>query len=380
MHTLKSLRSVLLLIVLIGCGDRTDTQVVLERVPHGGIQPQALVDDDTVHLVYYKGDPAAGDIFYVRRQTSSEEWSTPLRVNSEPGSAVALGTVRGAHLAIGREGRVHVAWMGSQKAIPRGPDGATPMLYTRSDEMGVAFEPQRNVLTFADGLDGGGSVAADRSGTVYVAWHGRGDAEGEAGRRVWVARSDDDGATFERETPAFEEPTGACGCCGMRAYADRDGTLYLLYRAAEDGIHRGMQLLTVPPGEVKPRGARLDEWELEACPMSTASIRQSGERMLGVWENDGQIYVARLDVPVNSEAVPGASGQRKHPVAVGNRRNETLVAWTEGMGWNKAGSLAWHLIDADGRPTDVTGIAPDVPVWSLPTAYADAAGGFVILY
>ena len=40
-----------------------------------------------------------------------------------------------------------------------------------SDE-GSAFEPQRNVMQFAEGLDGGGSVAADVQGNVYVAWHG----------------------------------------------------------------------------------------------------------------------------------------------------------------------------------------------------------------
>ena len=41
-------------------------------------------------------------------------------MNSQAGSAVAAGTIRGAHLALGRKGRVHVAWNGSGTALPKG--------------------------------------------------------------------------------------------------------------------------------------------------------------------------------------------------------------------------------------------------------------------
>ncbi len=41
--------------------------VVLKRVPESGIQPQAaLGQDGTVHLVYFRGDPSEGDLFYAR--------------------------------------------------------------------------------------------------------------------------------------------------------------------------------------------------------------------------------------------------------------------------------------------------------------------------
>src|SRR5262245_57335977 len=104
---------------------------VLLRVPEKGIQPQVVVDaKGVVHLLYFKGEPSGGDVYYVR----SEDGATlknPLRVNSQPGSAVATGNIRGAHLAVGKNGRVHVAWFGAQKAVPRGPGDATPMLYAR---------------------------------------------------------------------------------------------------------------------------------------------------------------------------------------------------------------------------------------------------------
>src|SRR5438309_5759137 len=40
--------------------------VTLMRVPNRGIQPQVAVDSGRVHMIYFRGEPANGDIFYVR--------------------------------------------------------------------------------------------------------------------------------------------------------------------------------------------------------------------------------------------------------------------------------------------------------------------------
>ena len=48
-----------------------------------------------IHLIYLYGDPAAADIGYVRKNPGDSEFSPPIRVNNSPGSAIALGTVRG---------------------------------------------------------------------------------------------------------------------------------------------------------------------------------------------------------------------------------------------------------------------------------------------
>src|SRR3954453_22125208 len=86
-------------------------RVNLVRTPTHGLQPQAVVDErGTLHLIYLAGEPSASDVFYVRRDAGKKEFSPPLRVNSQPGSAIAPGTIRGAQIAIGKNGRVHVAW------------------------------------------------------------------------------------------------------------------------------------------------------------------------------------------------------------------------------------------------------------------------------
>ena len=160
------------------------------RVPGGGIQPQVQADDHgRVHMIYFTGDPARGDIYYVRSDDGGSTFSTPLRVNSQPQSAIAIGTVRGPHLALGKNGRVHVAWMGSDRAVPKIDGKAVPMLYTRLNDANDGFEPQRNVIQKYAGLDGGGAVAADSEGNVYVAWHAPRSQANEADRHVWVSRS-----------------------------------------------------------------------------------------------------------------------------------------------------------------------------------------------
>lgn len=359
-------------------------RVVLMRVPDGGIQPQAALDDQGMpHLIYFHGDPGAGDLFYVRG-TPEGGFSKPIRVNGQPGSVMATGTVRGAHMAIGKGGRVHVSWMGSKVAEPKGPSDATPMLYARLNDEKTAFEPQRNVMRFAVGLDGGGSVAADRTSNVYVAWHGEGDSKGEAHRRIWVARSTDEGETFSRELAANAEPTGACGCCGMRAFADSQSWVYLLYRAATGNINRDMYLLVSKDGGRTFQGTRLHVWKRDACPMSTASIAEGSRGALLAWETDGQVYYAEMDratLQVSRPiAMPGAGGGRKHPVVAGNAQGETIVVWTEGTGWKKGGSLAWQVFDKIGRPSEDKGTAQGISVWGLAAVLARADGGFTIIY
>src|SRR4051794_26435023 len=91
--------------------------VVLVKTPNRGIQPQAVTDaKGNVHLLYFSGDPKNGNLMYVRRDAGKKDFSAPLQVNSQDGSAIAIGTIRGGHLALGKNGRVHVAWNGSSKA------------------------------------------------------------------------------------------------------------------------------------------------------------------------------------------------------------------------------------------------------------------------
>jgi hypothetical protein len=308
-------------------------------------------------------------------------------VNSQPGSAIAVGSIRGAQIALGRGGRLHVAWNGSGKARPKNPIEGSPMLYSRSDEGRTAFEPQRNLMQTTYQLDGGGTVAADPEGNVYVGWHGRtpGALEGETGRKMWVAHSRDDGATFASEEPAMASETGACGCCGTRALADRRGTLYLLYRAATAGVDRDMILLTSSDHGGHFEGNKIGPWKFNACPMSSAMLTEGRAGVLAAWETKGRVSYTRLDPstrkPSPAISPPGDSEGRKHPAIAVNARGETILVWSEGTGWQKGGALAWQLFDPSDRPDGNPGrIEGGVPTWSVPAVVARPDGGFTIIH
>jgi hypothetical protein len=81
-------------------------RVVLHHISDQALQPQIAVDrTGTLHVVYYSGAPGNGDLYYVRSTDGGATYSTPLRVNSQQGSAVAAGTIRGAQVALGKNGR-----------------------------------------------------------------------------------------------------------------------------------------------------------------------------------------------------------------------------------------------------------------------------------
>ena len=342
--------------------------VSLLRLPDGGIQPQLVQEPGgPAHVIYLKGDPSASDIFYTTTKDGAT-FTPSIRVNTTPGAAIAVGTIRGPHIALGRNGRVHVAWMGSSKTAK-----PAPMLYTRLSESGKAFEPERNVITKAWGLDGGGSIAADSQGRVWVTWHApEPGQEGEAHRKVWLATSTDDGRTFAPEHAAWNEPTGACGCCGMRAAATSSGVLRILYRSATEVVHRDMYLLESRDGGNNFTGRKGDEWNGGACVMSSAALNED----LAAWETREQVHAMSLGKLIT----PPGEAKRKHPVVARNRKGETLVAWVEDTGWKRGGSLAWQVFSKDGTPTGETGRAEGVPVWSLAAALVRPDGSFSLVY
>lgn len=360
-------------------------RVQLVRTPNDGIQPQTIVDaKGSLHLVYFKGEAKGGDIFYVRRPSGLAEFSKPVQVNTIAGSAIAVGTIRGAQLALGKNGRVHVAWNGS-KSLAESKHPGAPMWYARLNDDGTAFETQRDLIHSTGALDGGGSLAADAAGNVYVLWHGAppNDTRGEEGRGLFLACSTDDGKTFSAERRVDPRDTGACACCGVRAFADGAGNVFALYRAASGKVNRDETLLVSRNHGQSFEVINEHRWKLATCPMSSAAITESKVGTIAAWETAEQVYFVTVDPKtweITRPVAPPGFSKRKHPVVAANNAGEILLAWTEGTGWQKGGSVAWQLFDADGNATSEKGREAGVPVWGLAAAVAKADGTFVIFY
>ncbi len=361
--------------------------VLTVKTPNAGIQPQVVVDGQgTVHLLYFKGTPGSGDLFYAKRLPGKTDFTEPVLVNSQPGSAIATGTIRGGHIALGKNGRAHVAWNGSMKAEPKNALGGHPMMYARLADDGRTFEPQRNLMTQTAVLDGGGSLAADSKGNVFVAWHalGKDSAKGEQNRKVWIAASRDEGKSFAAEQPAWKTETGACGCCGLRGFSDLQGNAYFLYRAASGNVNRGMYMLRSADLGKSFVGQQLDNWKIATCPMSSEAFAEGPNGVHAAWDNDGEMFFARvnsLSEKVESVSrVPGAGGNRKHPALAFNKNGEMIIAWTEGTGWMRGGTLAWQVYDKNMQPAESGRRPGAIPVWGVPAVFAEPNGRFTILH
>ncbi len=186
------------------------------------------------------------------------------------------------------------------------------------------------------------------------------------------------------EKPASDKPTGACGCCGMSAFADSRNNVYALYRSATEIVHRDIYLLYSNDRGETFRGTDISQWNIGACTMSMENLSESPAGILAAWETMGNVYygiinpsTGRMSAPI---AMPGEAKGRKYPSVAGNSRGETLLAWAEGMKWGKGGSVAWQVFDKNGEPEGTAGRADGVPPWSLVAAFARPDGGFTLVY
>jgi hypothetical protein len=377
----------------IGALQRPPGDVALVRVPNGGIQPQAVrAGAGNIHLLNFAGEPSAGDLYYVRSSDEGATFSKPLRVNSEAGSAIASGSIRGGRLALGAGGRPHVIWNGSPTAGAGPTDpvtrrGGSQMFYARLNDPGTAFEPQRGLMQHTVNLDGGGAVAADAAGNVYVAWHAndmRNSGRSEADRAIWIARSSDGGRTFATETRAWNEPTGACGCCALELLAAPDALLMLYRSASAGGTQRDVYFIDSTDQGRSFAGTRIHPWRINACPMTSMSLAVANGSTFGAWETEASVFFGKLD-PREHRAfdvveAPVERSPAKHPRIAVNQKGQALLVWTEGTGHAHGGSFAWQLFESSGSPARIAGHAPGIPALSFAAAVPRRDRGFIVFY
>lgn len=381
-----------LVALLTGSSFAADIAVTAIKTPDGGLQPEVITDaGGNLHLLFFRGDPKAGDLFYAIRQDGAADFQASVKVNTRPKAAVAVGTIRGGHLAIGKDSSVHVSWMGSNQTRIVPDDHMTaPMLYTRSIDRGESFEPEKNVITSAYGLDGGGSLAADGLGNVHVVWHAPKSpgAEGEVNRTVWIASSKDNGENFGSEREIWSENTGVCGCCNLRAFAMPTGETFVLYRAATRMTERDMYLLRASVGAPGPRfsGSVAAAWSIARCPMSSASFSLGPDCLGAAWESEDQVFFSVMSTSTaNRKIGPIENPKRgkaihKHPSIAFDNDGNILLVWTVGRGWGSAGTAVWRVFQPNGDPTDQVGEQTGVPPWSKAAAVFHPENGFLVFY
>ena len=344
-------------------------------MPEKGVQPEVATDEKgTIHLVYLRGDAKASEVRYTSRK-AGEAWQQSQTVNSVPGSAVAMGNIRGPQLAISQGGTVHVLWNGAAT----GKTGRSLLWYAQGAGNGAGFDPQHDLLGKATALDGGASMTADAKGRVFVVWHGNAnDAKPEESKRlIFLRTSTNNGDSFGEAEAINPGAPGICACCSLRGTLDDKGEPNILVRVAPETESRAMTLYVRRQSQWVSR--EIEQWKIAACPMSSASLASSGPRLLGAWETAGQIRRGWLTREAPLTILTAASKEAKHPTLINNGKGRILLAWVEGSGWNRGGSACREVFDQDLQSTGERGRMEGVPPWGRVAGFASAAGDFVVL-
>jgi hypothetical protein len=246
----------LLTVTATAPGLRADVRTV--RTPHGGEVPDVVLDAKGIlHMTYGRGLPGNG--YYVQSGDGGKSFTKPVRVNQDP-DTVTTGRERGPKLAVGKDGVIHVVWLGEYKK-----HGG--VFYTRSTDGGKTFAAERNLLDARTGCDNA-TVAADRQGNVFVLWtDGRlgDDPNSPTASPIFMARSGDGGKTFSRNLAVRHDyPGRACGCCRLEARVGGDGNLYVAFRGGYKGI-RDPYLLKGRRGGNDFKSVRVsaDDWKAD---------------------------------------------------------------------------------------------------------------------
>jgi hypothetical protein len=279
---------------------------------------------------------------------------------------------------------VRVAWTGT----PLGPGQSSPAYFTQKDEADAAFAPQRNVAgPTADAR--AVTVAADLD-WIWVFWHAGDPKENApANRRVWMAKSTDNGKTFPETRPISPAGLGICPNCGLCALCTYPHMPAVLCRAATDSEHRDTYLLHLEVGKPwnveggKPidpfATVKVQQWKTTACPATSAALADVGNDYLAAWETAGQIYYCRI--PHNTGkvgpfvAAPGKGGNRKHP-ALAHSGSRTVLVWLEAA--SKDTSVCWQIFSHDDRPTHEQGEFTGIPPGSHAAVISDGQRFFVV--
>jgi hypothetical protein len=281
------------------------------KLPAGSMTPSAVVAGASVDIVY--GDGKDGYFTTIEQKSRT-------RINSEAGT-VHAGGERGPRIAMSGE-TVCCAWQGDYRSGPK-------VWFSRSDDGGKTFEPQRNLLQ--EPTPGVDHVSVAASGkTVAVFWiDGRGGEDDNAPTtaEVWYALSTDSGKTFSRERRiAANPPLRACACCRLDPHLF--GTTANLYYRGGAG---GMREIWVAKGDLagnpwKTQTITGDKWELNGCPMD--GPRMDGEYLAYFME--GYCFVRYAGQTLRL-------GPGKYPEVVA-LTDDACVTWQEGS------TLHWRYV------------------------------------
>lgn len=313
------------------------------------------------------------DLWYARSDDGGRSFRAPVRVNGQSGLVWGFAVSK-PRVAAGRSGTIHVSYPANEISEVNGKPVLTTH-YTRSTDGGASFEAPRRLNTLPDAdlsavIHGGfasahafGTMGLAPDGSLHVAWiDTRHMKPTDTAGAIYLARSRDDGRSFEVERAAW--PEGACPCCQLTLAFDARSKSYLgsrlltaqgerlasVARSAEAAGSAGAAVF----GERVPIGGA--PWKIEGCPLKPTVVAVSGTKVYAASFNGaespaGVYFAASLDGGVNFARPlalhPEAAVSDAPALAVSGRR--VYAAWHAKAGGGER-RIFWRTIaDSDGR-------------------------------
>ncbi len=343
------------------------------RVPQEGISPDVAVrPSGEIYLVFVQGK----NTMFAVSSDGGINFSPPIRLNRDPETVLA-GHERGPKIAVGKDGTLHVVWMGIQSGR---------LYYARRLPRSETFSQARNLLDAPTHVDGV-TVAADDQGNVLVAWLDArlpADSRNPVSLPIFRALSRDNGRMFSPDQLLqARHPLQACACCALKSAAATEDQFVVAFRGAYNNVRDPfLAHVAVGPGNRAPTVTKIqdDKWNFNACPMSGPWIAPGphpGE-IWAAWMSQGHVYYAEaVDNGKHFAKARSPSGAQEgvenHPIVLLNARGEIFFAWEDRR------KLRWQITDRAGKVLD-SGEAGNLPDNSKATGFVDRVGNFCLVF
>jgi hypothetical protein len=293
-----------------------------------------------------------GDLWYLSSPDGGDSFPARVRVNPTPHEVMAHGeNIPILSLRSMRE--LYTLWQGRS-----GEQGGSVLRLARSVDWGATFSKPVPVDTGSTS-QGFYTMSVSPKGDVYAAWLDGRDRGGD-GSAIYIARSSDHGASFEK---SVRVSSSVCPCCRPSIAFGNGEMMYVAWRGVSHAEIRDIRVASSSDAGAtwsSPTGIAEDNWRLNACPHSGASLATLGKRLFVAWhtvrESTAQLYLAWSDdggktfSPRTNLRGPVLDANHASLVAHNGRIGVVFQGRdpNENQGWGKQNAY-YREIDAQGR-------------------------------
>ncbi|HTK88266.1 MAG TPA: sialidase family protein [Nitrospiraceae bacterium] len=315
---------------------RFEPKLTLDIKAKSMVGPSIQLDEKNIaHVAWMEEKENARTLHYARTVLSGEALSSPIAVNAQ--DEVPYWRQEAPALEAHGE-QIYLVWAKMPTQTPVDKPFANELRLSRSLDGGQTFLPSALINDDGELVNHSfDSIRIGREGAIHVAWiDGRG---GKKTSGTYVTRSNDHGATFEKNTKIDDE---TCVCCRTSVAVSPDGTVYVAWRKMFGDIRETVVARSFDGGATfsEPVVVGNDRWVYPSCPHRPASLGVDGDgRVYVSWYTEGEdetpaVYLAYSDDHAQTFSPKHQLNRSKgtfpdHPQLAVDRRGRVVAIWEE---------------------------------------------------